>query len=126
MYNSSLSHFISKNLIIHLILVLVFSTTLSAQNKDFKTMKDTALFKQKLLEKSKATNSIESNFTQEKNLSMLSEKIISKGHFYFKKTNLLRWEYMSPTSYLIVINKDKIYIKDGKKVRRRKEIGEKK
>ena len=67
-------------------------------------------------EKAKLTNTIESNFTQEKNLSMLSEKIISKGHFCFKKTNLLRWEYLSPTAYLIVINKDKIYIKDGKKV----------
>ncbi|HRH01855.1 MAG TPA: outer membrane lipoprotein carrier protein LolA [Bacteroidia bacterium] len=116
MYKSSLSHIISKNLLLLLILVLVVSSAVTAQNKDFKTMKDTAVFKQKLLEKSKATNSIESNFTQEKNLSMLSEKIISKGHFYFKKTNLLRWEYLSPTSYLIVINKDKIFIKDGKKV----------
>lgn len=64
---------------------------------------------------SKNTNSIESDFTQEKNLSMLSEKIVSKGHFVFKKDNLLRWEYNSPTKYLIVINKDKILIKDEKK-----------
>lgn len=116
MYKSSFLNFISRNFLLHLLLALSINSTVSAQNKEFKTMKDTALFKQKLLEKSKATNSIESNFTQEKNLSMLSEKIISKGHFYFKKTNLLRWEYLSPTNYLIVINKDKIYIKDGKKV----------
>lgn len=65
---------------------------------------------------SKNTSSIESDFTQEKNLSMLSEKIVSKGHFVFKKDNLLRWEYNSPTKYLIVINKDKILIKDEKKI----------
>jgi outer membrane lipoprotein-sorting protein len=64
---------------------------------------------------SKATTSIESDFTQEKNLSMLSEKIISKGHFVFKKENLLRWEYNTPSKYLIVINKDKVIIKDEKK-----------
>ncbi len=87
-----------------------------AQSKEFKTMKDTASFKTNLQEKAKRTNTLESNFVQEKNLSMLSEKIISKGHFYFKKTNLLRWEYFTPSAYLIVINKDKIFIKDGKKV----------
>ena len=64
---------------------------------------------------SKLTTSIEADFTQEKNLSMLSEKIISKGHFVFKKENLLRWEYVSPSKYLIVINKEKVIIKDEKK-----------
>ena len=95
---------------------LVSTSLLFAQQKDFKAMTDTSTFKTKLQEKAKLTSTIESNFVQEKNLSMLSEKIISKGHFCFKKTKLLRWEYLSPTAYLIVINNDKIYIKDGKKV----------
>jgi outer membrane lipoprotein-sorting protein len=95
---------------------ILVSIALIAQNKPFKPMIDTVGFKSKLQEKALQTNTLESNFEQEKNLSMLSEKIISKGHFYFKKTNLLRWEYYSPSAYLIVINKDKIYIKDGKKV----------
>lgn len=64
---------------------------------------------------SKALNSIDADFTQEKNLSVLSEKIISKGHLMFKKENLLRWEYFSPSKYLIVINKEKVFIKDEKK-----------
>lgn len=99
-----------------LLLVIVFCTNnIIAQVSDFKIMKDTLSFKNKLQEKAKLTTSIESNFVQEKNLSMLSEKIVSKGHFCFKKSNLLRWEYLSPTAYLIIINKEKIYIKDGKK-----------
>ena len=84
-------------------------------SQNYKIVKDTAVLKQKIENMSKATNSIESDFTQEKNLSMLSEKIISKGHFVFKKENLLRWEYTSPSKYLIVINKNKVVIKDEKK-----------
>lgn len=84
-------------------------------SQSFKDVKDTLALKVKIESMSKATNSIESDFIQEKNLSMLSEKIISKGHFVFKKDNLLRWEYASPSKYLIIINKEKIMIKDEKK-----------
>ena len=97
-----------KTLIFILFPILGFS-------QSFKTVKDTTALKQKIESMSKATTSIESDFTQEKNLSMLSEKIISKGHFVFKKENLLRWEYNTPSKYLIVINKDKVIIKDEKK-----------
>lgn len=87
-----------------------------AQN--FKAVKDTSALKQRIESMSKTVNSIESDFTQEKNLSMLSEKITSKGHFKFKKENMLRWEYNTPYKYLIVINKDKIWIKDEKKTQK--------
>lgn len=101
-------------------LILLFTcfmcSFIHAQPNDFKSLKDTIGFKIKLQEKAKKTITIESNFTQEKNLSLLSEKIISKGHFCFKQPKLLRWEYFSPSAYLIVINGEKILIKDGKKV----------
>jgi outer membrane lipoprotein-sorting protein len=81
-------------------------------------MKDTLAFKTRMAENAKLTQTIESDFVQEKNLSVLSEKIITKGHFYFKKENLLRWEYNDPFQYAIVINKDKIMIKDDEKISR--------
>ena len=84
-------------------------------SQTYKAVKDTTALKLKIENMSKATTSIESDFTQEKNLSVLSEKIISKGHFVFKKDNLLRWEYNTPSKYLIVINKEKVMIKDEKK-----------
>ncbi|HLA52972.1 MAG TPA: outer membrane lipoprotein carrier protein LolA, partial [Flavitalea sp.] len=52
---------------------------------------------------------------QEKNLSMLSEKIKSKGKFWFKKENRIRMEYLSPFQYIMVINKDRVTIRDGQK-----------
>lgn len=99
--------------ILLLILIAPFSF---AQN--FKPVKDTSALKNRIEAMSKTVNSIESDFTQEKNLSMLSEKITSKGNFKFKKENMLRWEYSTPYKYLIVINKDKIWIKDEKKTQK--------
>ncbi|SDC88215.1 LolA family protein [Niabella drilacis] len=63
-------------------------------------------------------NSIASDFIQVKNLSMLSEKVTSKGKFYFRKNNLLRMEYVTPYRYLMVINGTKVSIKDGQKTNR--------
>ena len=84
--------------------------------KGFSNMKDTTAFKQKMESQSKLTNTMESDFTQEKYLSVMSENIVSKGHFCFKKTNMLRWEYTTPYTYLIAINKDKMFIKDNGKI----------
>jgi outer membrane lipoprotein-sorting protein len=99
------------------ILLCVLSVPLCAQT-GFKLVKDTVLLKEKINHISKETNSLESDFIQVKTLSMLSEKITSKGHFCFKKDNLLRWEYVSPYTYIIVINKEKVLIKDENKLKK--------
>ncbi len=94
---------------------ILFLLPITLLSQTFKAVKDTSGLKNKIESMSKSTTSIQSDFVQEKNLSLLSEKIISKGHLTFKKDNLLRWEYNSPSKYLIVINKEKITIKDEKK-----------
>ncbi len=99
-------------------LCLSLSYLPSSGQVGFRPMSDTLAFKDRLAERARLTTTIESDFIQEKNLSVLSEKIISKGHFSFKKENLLRWEYRDPFKYVIVINKDKILIKDEEKVSR--------
>ncbi len=75
-------------------------------------MKNIKEFKTRLITMSEKVNSIESDFVQEKNLSILSNKIISKGHFNFKKPNRIRWEYNQPYRYLIIISNSKIFIKE--------------
>jgi outer membrane lipoprotein-sorting protein len=69
-------------------------------------------FKKTFAEATAATESIQSDFTQEKTLTMLSEKINSTGKFWFSKNNKLRMEYMQPYPYLMILNAGKIYIKD--------------
>ena len=62
------------------------------------------------------TRTIASDFTQEKEMSMISEKITSRGKFYLKKEKMLRWEYLQPFPYIIVINNDQISIRDENRV----------
>ncbi len=77
-------------------------------------MKDVAGFRQKLTTVTAGINTIESDFTQEKKLSILSNTLVSKGHFCFRRENNIRWEYLQPYKYLIIISQDKIYIKEEK------------
>jgi len=103
-----------RNLIF--ISILAFcSVSVFAQPAGYKAVTDINGFKEKFAAATQKTTSIKSDFTQEKNLSMLSEKIESKGKFWFKKENLVRMEYSSPFQYLMILNKDKVYIKDGQK-----------
>ena len=81
----------------------------------FTQMKNQDQFKLALSETTKTTMTLESKFIQEKNLSVISEKITSHGSFFFKQENKLRWEYTDPFGYLIIINADKIFVKDENK-----------
>jgi outer membrane lipoprotein-sorting protein len=101
--------------LISLILVLVAAISLKAQYSGYSPMADLAKFKTEFSAATQKTSSIKSDFVQEKNLSMLSEKITSKGKFWFKKESMVRMEYNQPYQYLMVLNKDKIFIKDGQK-----------
>jgi outer membrane lipoprotein-sorting protein len=81
----------------------------------FVAVKDTAAMRHKLTEVSKSTNSIKCNFVQDKNLAMLSEKLTSRGQFYFKQKDLVRLEYTAPFKYLLIMNNGKATIKDEAK-----------
>jgi outer membrane lipoprotein-sorting protein len=97
-----------------LICVFLISTA-KAQNPGFTALKNPENFKQAFNDAAKTTNSIKSDFIQEKNLSMLADKIISKGKFWFKKENRVRMEYTHPFAYLMILNGGRIYVKDGQK-----------
>lgn len=75
-------------------------------------MKDIPGFKERLVTMTAKVNTIESDFVQEKDLSILANKIVSKGYFCYKKDNNIRWEYIQPYSYLIIISNGKIFIKE--------------
>ena len=45
----------------------------------------------------------------------LTEKISSSGKFWFKRTNRVRIEYTKPFSYLMVMNGDKMLVRDNEK-----------
>lgn len=94
---------------------MAFTCLAFAQPKGFTLLQNDSAFRNKLTETAKKTQTIKSEFTQEKNLNVLSEKITSKGLFKFKKNNKVRMEYTQPFKYLLVINGDKVMIKDAQK-----------
>ena len=97
------------------ILVLAATFSLQAQYAGYSPVADLAKFKTTFAAATQKTSSIKADFVQEKNLSMLSEKIVSKGNFWFKKDSRVRMEYNQPFKYLMILNKDKVYVKDGQK-----------
>ncbi|WP_090656697.1 LolA family protein [Parafilimonas terrae] len=101
-----------------LFLTVVFACAccaVQAQHAGYNAVKDIDVFKSRFAAASQKINSIKADFTQEKNLSMLSDKIISKGKFWFKKESKVRMEYTQPFQYLMILNNNNIYIKDGQK-----------
>jgi len=99
-------------------ILLLFLLPLGVLGQSFTLVKDTAAFNKKVVNMGKITNTLESDFTQTKTLKMMKDKVVSKGKLYFKKNDMLRWEYTSPFSYIIVLNKNKISIKNNGKVKR--------
>jgi outer membrane lipoprotein-sorting protein len=102
-----------KLLLIGLLISGAIST--KAQYTGYAPLTDLAKFKQLFSAEAQKVTSIKSDFVQEKNLSMLSEKITSQGKFWFKKDSRVRMEYTKPFIYLMIINKDKVFVKDGQK-----------
>jgi outer membrane lipoprotein-sorting protein len=96
----------------HFFIFSFIAFCISSTAQQYRPLKDTAAFRQKVENMSSSTNNIESDFVQTKDLKVLSEKIISKGHFVFQKKNKLRWQYVSPYSYIIVLSENKVLIKD--------------
>jgi outer membrane lipoprotein-sorting protein len=94
---------------------MVYFSQTKAQYNGFVLSPDPTAFSTRFTEASQKTNSIRCDFVQEKNLSMLSEKIVSKGKFWFKKENRVRMEYNHPFQYLMILSNNNIYIKDGER-----------
>jgi outer membrane lipoprotein-sorting protein len=86
-----------------------------AQHAGYTPVSDVQSFKKKFASESAKVMSITSDFIQEKTLTALTEKITSTGKFWFKRSNRVRIEYVKPFSYLMIMNSDKIFIRDNEK-----------
>lgn len=96
-------------------LLLAVSFSVTAQYAGFSPVTNLARFKAEFAAATQKTGSIKSDFEQDKNLAMLSEMITSRGNFWYKKDSRVRMEYKQPFKYLMILNKDKVFVKDGQK-----------
>ena len=97
------------------IIFLTYGLLLQAQNKPLDAATINKV-KSGVADCAASTNTISSDFTQEKEMSILNDKIITHGKFYFKRENQLRWEYIHPFSYVITINGAEITILNEEKI----------
>ncbi len=97
------------------LVISIIALSVKAQHTGYTAVTDLTKFKAAFMDVAQKTTTIKSDFIQDKNMSMLAEKITSKGKFWFKKNNQVRMEYTDPFQYLMIINQDKVYIKDGTK-----------
>ncbi len=102
------------------ILILLFSlifglcaTPLAEAQEGFTKVHEPTKVLQELNESGKSISSIKSSFIQEKHLQFLDETIISRGSFWFRKENSLRWAYLEPFEYAIIIHGSSFQILDG-------------
>ena len=97
------------------IVCLLCALNTTAQYVGYKQLTNTEEFRQRFTKAAQSTQSIQCDFVQDKNLSMLSDKIVSTGKFWFKRENMVRMEYEKPSYYLLVINGNMVKTKDGQK-----------
>ena len=97
------------------VLIIIGSLAVQAQPKGFEAVKNISSFQQALSANNAAIKTISSDFVQTKSLALLSDKIKSKGKFFFQKEDKVRIEYTSPFSYLLVMNGGQVMVKDEQK-----------
>ncbi|GHT09348.1 hypothetical protein FACS189426_07500 [Bacteroidia bacterium] len=97
------------------ILSLLCALHASAQTV-FRPVSSVEDFKKQQRNASSSINSLKSHFTQTKYLEILNEKVVSEGMFFYKKDHKICMDYLTPSNYQVIINKDKIKIISGEKV----------
>jgi outer membrane lipoprotein-sorting protein len=61
----------------------------------------------RLQQLSAGSETLASDFTQEKYLAVFQDKMVSSGRFYFKKPDALRWELTRPVATGFVLQGDR-------------------
>lgn len=61
--------------------------------------------------------SLESDFIQERSLSIMEGVLVSSGTFYYKKPGLMKWDQVEPSPYYFILNGNKVVRFDGEKVK---------
>lgn len=62
-----------------------------------------------------AIQSMECDFVQTKHISLMNDKMVSAGHMVYKQSDRLRWEYLTPYSYIFLLNGNSVTLKSGDK-----------
>lgn len=98
-----------------LLLALNVCFRLTGQTGGRSLVKDAAPVLQAIAKASEGLGTIRSDFVQKRHIDLLANDVESSGTLTFAKPDRVRWEYNKPYSYIIVLDKTKITIRNNAK-----------
>ena len=90
----------------------VFNAQNCFSQEEKMSIEEASQLRTNIIEKSKKTITIVSEFEQFKHLDFLTNDIKSSGRLVFKSPNLIKWEYTVPFNYSVIFKNDKLFIND--------------
>lgn len=100
-----------------LIGVLLLFVLNRATAQSFKELSDVSVLNKEITAVANNTKTITADFIQEKHLDFLDVVVESKGVFKYKDPQKLRWEYIKPYQYLVLMNEGKFSIVQNGKLK---------
>ena len=95
------------------ILFVALCLSVSAQTQLSETQSNELMAS--LTETSASMQTMQCRFVQSKTMAMLTEPSVSEGRMYFSSPDRLRWEYVTPYPFALVVNGERIVkVTDGK------------
>ena len=68
---------------------------------------------EKITQASNTMRTMQCDFTQEKELSFMNDKVVSEGKMYYKQPNKIRWEYTKPIAYVFAMDGKNLFMDAG-------------
>ena len=95
------------------ILFVALCLSVSAQTQLSETQSNELMAS--LTEAAASMQTMQCRFVQSKTMAMLAEPSVSEGSMYFSSPDRLRWEYVTPYPFALVVNGERIVkVTDGK------------
>ena len=95
------------------ILFVALCLSVSAQTQLSETQSNELMAS--LTEAAASMQTMQCRFVQSKTMAMLTEPSVSEGRMYFSSPDRLRWEYVTPYPFALVVNGERIVkVTDGK------------
>jgi outer membrane lipoprotein carrier protein len=94
------------------LLLLLISTFAFAQERKAIGKEEQAKISSTLNAFTRNITSIQANFIQEKVFSFMDDKLIAEGKFWFLNPDQIRWEYVKPYPYIIIMSEGKMHVND--------------
>ncbi len=93
-----------RKIMICLFILTLIHTFVFAQENEFRPVTEEKEVIDAFHRKQSTVKTLSCTFQQIKYISYLSVYVTSNGKFYFKNNHFIRWEYIEPYQYAIIIN----------------------